>query len=82
VKLHLKLVAGTGSQHVARVRTAARDVGAAAVRPLFPDAASADLASLFVVDLPDDADPSRVMAALRDEDAVEAVEPEALRELT
>jgi hypothetical protein len=29
--------------------------------------------SLFVVDLPDDADPSRAIAALRDDDAVETV---------
>jgi hypothetical protein len=82
VKLHLKLVAGTGSQHVAQVRTAARDVGADDVRPLFPGHPSADLASLFVVDLPDEADPSRVIAALRDDDAVEAIAPEAFRELT
>jgi hypothetical protein len=54
--------------------------GAAAVRPLFPDASDRTRGSLYIVDL-DSASKKRLLTFLDDADAVEFAEPEVRRKL-
>jgi hypothetical protein len=79
MKLEFKFADRVAESDRTEVVKQAHGLGAKTVRPLFPDDPDPTLASFYVVDMPDDADPQGLLTALRKSEAVESAEPEAKR---
>jgi len=77
----LKLRSGVAETERQAVFSVAREAGALSVRPLFPEAADDDLASLYMIDVDSESVIPRLMRALGRSKAVEFVEPEVKRKL-
>ena len=81
VKLHLKLRIGASNAEREAVVRLARDAGASAVRPLFPQTTDEELATLQTVDVDSEAAVPKLLKSLGRHKAVEFVEPEVKRKL-
>ncbi len=81
MKLHLKFEPGSDAGGRRAVAQRARRLGAKRVRPIVPGATKPAFRSMYVVELDDDADSSRVIDALNAEDCVQSIEPAFTRGL-
>jgi hypothetical protein len=81
VKLQLKLRVGASDAEREAVVRLAREAGASAVRPLFPESTDKELASLQMVDVDSEAAVPKLLKSLGSLKAVEFVEPEVKRKL-
>ena len=81
VKLHLKLRTGVAATDREAVFEAARRAGAIGVRPLFPESSDRELASLYTVDVDNEAAVPKLVKHLGAMKQVDFVEPEVKRKL-
>ena len=80
MKFHLKIRDEATRKDRSKVEKAARDFGASAVRPLFPDAAEPSLNTLYAIDVSEPI-AEQLVSLLRALPIVEFVEREAKRTL-